>query len=111
MKYKRGDIVWVTFPFSDASSGKVRPALVISNDTINTTGDYLLMQITTKLRNDSLSLVISQTDFKEHPLLKQSELRLHKIFILHESLIASKMSSVNDLFMAAMIDKVLLHLS
>ena len=111
MIYKRGDIVWVNFPLSDASSGKVRPARIISNDTIKTTGDYLLMQITTRLRNDSLSLVISQTDYNEDLLLKQSELRLHKIFILHESLIASKITSVHDLFMAAVINKLLLHLS
>ena len=57
------------------------------------------------------SLVISQTDYNEDLLLKQSELRLHKIFILHESLIASKITSVHDLFMAAVINKLLLHLS
>lgn len=28
MNYKRGDIVWVKFPFSDASSTKLRPALL-----------------------------------------------------------------------------------
>lgn len=33
--------------FSDASSDKLRPALIISNDIVNQTGDYLLMQITT----------------------------------------------------------------
>ncbi|MGN6617936.1 MAG: type II toxin-antitoxin system PemK/MazF family toxin [Ilyomonas sp.] len=47
MKYKRGDIVWVKFPFSDASANKLRPALIISNNIVNQTGDYLLMQITT----------------------------------------------------------------
>jgi len=58
VRHKRGDIVWVEFPFSDASSDKVRPALIISNDTINNTGDYLLMQVTTRLRGDALSQVI-----------------------------------------------------
>ena len=107
MSYKRGDIVWVRFPFSDASSDKVRPALIISNSTINITGDYLLMQVTTRLRGDKLSLVIQQQDFKEAPLLKQSELRLHKIFILHESLIESKITSVNDGLMKTMINTLL----
>lgn len=58
MSYKRSDIVWIKFPFSDAFSDKLRPALIISNDTINKTGDYLLMQITTRLRADVLSLAI-----------------------------------------------------
>ena len=80
MKYKRGEIVWV-FPFSDASGDKVRPALVISNDLINRTGDYLLMQVTSRLRNDDLSLPINEADFIKTQLLKKGELRLHKIFI------------------------------
>jgi len=29
MNYRRGDIVWVKFPFSDASSGKVRALLLL----------------------------------------------------------------------------------
>ena len=111
MKYKRGDIVWVHFPFSDASSGKVRPALIISNDTTNNTRDYLLMQVTTRLRSDSLSLLISPNHYKQAPLLKQSELRLHKIFVLNESLIASKITSATDIFMKEVINKLVLLLS
>lgn len=79
MSYKRGDIVWVKFLFSNASSAKRRPALIISNDLVNSTGDYLLMQITTRLRGDGLSQIILNKDYKEEPLLKQSELRLHKV--------------------------------
>lgn len=79
MSYKRGDIVWVKFPFSDASSTKRRPALIISNDIVNSTGDYLLMQIATRLRGDGVSQILLDKDYKEEPLLKQSELRLHKV--------------------------------
>lgn len=111
MNYKRGDIVWVKFPFSDASSGKLRPALIISNDTVNSTGDYLLMQVTTRLRGDSLSQIIIFKDYKEDPLLKQSELRLHKIFILHESLIVNKITSVNSPFLKIVVDKLTALLS
>jgi mRNA interferase MazF len=111
VNYKRGDIVWVKFPFSDASSAKLRPALIISNDIVNTTGDFLLMQITTRLRRDGLSQIILQQDYKEDPLLKQSELRLHKIFIIHHSLIANKITSVNQLFLNNIITKLLSLLS
>jgi mRNA interferase MazF len=110
MNYKRGDILWVRFPFSDASSNKLRPALIISNDVINQTRDYLLMQVTTNLRNDTLSFFIAHKDFKETPLLKQSELRLHKIFILHENLIENKITSVGIAFMQTVIRKLMLLL-
>ena len=106
MSFERGDIVWVKFPFSDASSNKLRPALIISNDLINSTHDYLLMQITTRLRGDNLSMIISENDFKETPLLKQSELRLHKIFILHENLIESRITKVNNNFIKTVIEKL-----
>ena len=111
MSYKRGDIVWVNFPFSDASSEKLRPALIISNNTINETGDHLLMQVTTRLRGDALSLSIAENDFKENALLKQSELRLHKIFILHERLIANKITCVTTYFMDMVIEKLVVLLS
>jgi mRNA interferase MazF len=87
MTCERGDIVWVKFPFSDASSLKLRPALIISNNTVNATGDYLCMQITTRLRNDHLSLTILNNNYKEVPLLKLSELRLHKILLFIKALL------------------------
>ena len=107
MNYSRGEIVWVKFPFSDASTSKLRPALIISNSQINKTGDYLLMQITSNLRNDNLSLLIKDADYSGSPLLKQSELRLHKIFILNETIIAGSLANVSPDFMKIVIRELL----
>jgi mRNA interferase MazF len=107
MKYKKGDIVIIGFPFSDLSMTKKRPALIISNDTINKTGDYLMVQVTSIIRNDGLTLPIHKTDFvngKELPL--QSCIRLHKIFLLNETLIISKNTSVNTDFLGLAIEKI-----
>ncbi len=107
MKYKKGNIVIIVFPFSDLSGTKKRPALIISNDTVNNTGDYLMVQITSKIRNDSLSLPINKTDFvngKELPL--QSCIKLHKIFLLNDSLIVSKNTAVNSNFMDSVVDRI-----
>jgi mRNA interferase MazF len=99
VSYKRGDIVWVKFPFSDAATSKLRPALVISNTKVNSTGDFLLMQVTTRLRNDNLSLLILKNNFSDKPLLRQSELRIHKIFILNQFLIESRITTVSNDFL------------
>jgi mRNA interferase MazF len=107
MNYARGEIVWVKFPFSDTTTTKLRPALIISNNLVNRTGDYLMMQITSRLRNDSLSFVIKDSDFTSSPLLKQSELRLHKVFILNETLIAGGITNVSPAFMKAIISELL----
>ncbi len=107
MNYNRGEIVWVKFPFSDTSSTKLRPALIISNNLVNKTEDYILMQITSRQRNDGLSLAIIETDFTGPPLLKQSELMIHKIFIINESLIAGSITSVSSGFMEIVTTKLL----
>jgi mRNA interferase MazF len=107
MKYNQGDIVIIDFPFSDLSQTKKRPALIISNDKVNNTGDYLMVQITSKIRFDNLSLPISKTDFQNNlELPLQSCIRLHKIFLLNESLIISKRTAVTYRFMYLIIDKI-----
>lgn len=106
MNYSRGEIVWVKFPFNDLAITKLRPALVISNNLINITGDYLLMQITSRLRNDHFSLLINEADYSGSELLKSSELRLHKIFILNELLITGGITIVTPDFMKTVISKL-----
>lgn len=92
--YKQGDIVTVNFPFTDISQTKRRPALVISNDLVNKTGDYLLVQITSQVKNDGLSLPINFEDYVNNPLQLASFVRLHKVFLLNESLIIKKSSEI-----------------
>lgn len=78
--YQQGDIVVVQFPFTDISQTKKRPALILSNATVNQTGDYLMVQITSQNKADGLSLPISATDFDGTPLPLTSYVRVHKIF-------------------------------
>ena len=104
MNYSRGEVVWVRFPFSDSSTSKLRPALIISNDLVNKSGDYLLMQVTSRLRNDNLSLLLDDTAYSGTPLLKQSELRLHKVFILSEMMISGGITNLSSAFMQKVIE-------
>ena len=104
--YKRGDIVSVIFPFTDVSATKRRPALVISNSKVNKTGDYLLIQITSKIKKDDFSIILNKTDYSTTPLLLNSYVRIHKIFLLNESLILKKVSSVKSSFLKRITDKI-----
>lgn len=107
MDYKKGDIVIINFPFTDLTSTKKRPALIISNDVVNQTGDYLLVQITSKARKDNLTLPIQPSDFdKNKPLPLNSFIRLHKIFLLNESLVISKVASIKPKFLDQVINKI-----
>ncbi len=65
------------------------------------------MQITSRLRNDNLSLLIKEKDYAGPELLKSSELRVHKIFVLNELLIAGGITVVSPVFMKTVIDEIM----
>jgi mRNA interferase MazF len=91
MAYTKGDIVLVDFPFSDNSSAKLRPVLVISSELVHATGDLMLMMMTSKVKHDGLSVAVAPTDLSE-PLPLQSYLRCHKVFVLTAELVVKKLS-------------------
>jgi mRNA-degrading endonuclease toxin of MazEF toxin-antitoxin module len=46
-KYRRGEVIWVPFTYTDFSGGKARPAVIVSApDFTVCRGDYILAAIT-----------------------------------------------------------------
>ena len=102
--YRQGDIVLVSFPFTDLTATKKRPALVISPDSVNQLNqDLILAAITSQLAEDEHSLLLEGDDFLEGNLPKKSMVRLTKIFTIHSALILKKIA----LLKSAKIDDVL----
>lgn len=94
MNFHKGDIVIIPVPFTDNKGYKLRPAVVISNDAVHQTGDVIIVQITSKLKqDDKLSVHISDNDVTECLPVK-SYIRVHKIFVLEQRLIKGKVSSL-----------------
>ena len=91
MSYKKRDIVMVPVPFTDNKNHKVRPALVLSDEQVHSTGDVLIVQITSKWKNDKLSIEIDANDVIS-PLPVKSYIRCHKIFVLEQNLVIEKVS-------------------
>src|SRR3989344_5969212 len=79
----KGDIVVISFPFSDFTAGKRRPALVIASPKGN---DSILCQITSKNIKDSVAIPIAQTDFSHGSLRTESNIRPDKIFTANKLL-------------------------
>lgn len=104
--YNPGDIVVVEFPFTDVSQTKKRPALILSNQTINQTGDYLLVMITSQVKYDGLSIPIQPTDFILDPLPLRSFVRFYKVFLLNESLIIRKFTTVSETFRQTVVSEL-----
>ena len=91
--YKQREIVLVPFPYSDLSSVKRRPVLIISNDKYNEQyKDVLVCVITSKIYQDNYSVEISNEELEYGFLAEPSCIKAHKIFLVNKSLIIKKFS-------------------
>ena len=91
--FRQGDIVLTIFPYTDLSGSKLRPALIISDDAVNISGDFVCLQITSKMFDDLFFVKIGNR-MLEQPLLLDSGIRLQKIFTLNQKLIDRKISEM-----------------
>ena len=74
--YRRGDILLVPFPFSDQTSLKQRPAVVISSDIFQQQGpDVLIMAITSQVGTSLRSGEFLMRDWQTAGLLKPSAVK------------------------------------
>ena len=90
--YRQGDVVLVFFPFTDLSSSKKRPALVVSPDSMNARlDDLVLVAVTSRLSGGLGTVLIRQSDVEAGMLPKNSEVRIAKLFTLHTSLVVRRL--------------------
>ena len=85
------DVVLLSFPFTDLSATKVRPAVVVSPDTYNSTSqDAVVILITTNTtRSSAFDLLIAKShpEFLQTGLRYDSAIRIDKIFTLSKRLV------------------------
>ena len=86
------------FPFTDLSSSKKRPAVVVSPDWFNSRQqDVVLAAITSQVGQtaaDASSLTVGAADLVDGELPKQSVIKLAKLFTLHSGLIVKKLCTL-----------------
>ncbi len=86
---RQGDVVLINFPFSDRSSSKVRPALVVSNDEHNARDVdrlFVLISSNTRVRSEEdILLSPGDADFAPSGLKRPSVLRCTKLINLDSS--------------------------
>ena len=82
-----GVVVLVRFPFSDLSSSKLRPALVLASAGGT---DWILCQITSNPYGDPAALPLAADSFSEGGLPRQSYARPGKLFTANESIVVRR---------------------
>ncbi len=81
LKVKQRDIVLIRFPFSDLTGAKVRPALVVSNNTYNQNNlDALVLAITSNLDYHPYKILLEIEDLESGNLPAKSAIRVDKPF-------------------------------
>ncbi len=97
--FKRGDVVLVSFPFTDLTTTKMRPALVVSNDRFNRKSpDIILAAVTSQVPKDIGldEFFLSPADLKDAGLPKPSIVRLSKLVTIDQRLIRKKLGTLSN---------------
>lgn len=85
----KGDIVLIPFPFTDLTGNKLRPALILVDNTTDITACFITTQTKWKENTDIDLLPSFQNGIK-----KPSVIRLNKIATLDKALIIGRLGSL-----------------
>lgn len=102
-RFIKGDVVVVLFPFSDLSSAKKRPALVLAGLSGE---DVILCQITSQARQDEYAIALSPSDFSEGNLHKESNFRPNRLFTADRRIIQYTVGKASPEKMGEVISKI-----
>jgi len=95
MTYRQGSVVLVPFPFSDLSTTKQRPALIVSANWYNQSkDDCVLAAITSTVRQKKGEILIHGSHVQEAGLFQDSVVKTGKLFTIEQKLIRKSLGSL-----------------
>ncbi len=100
---EQGDIVLIPIPYTDLSSQKRRPVIVVSNNTYNRkTTDLVVVAMTSNPAPAEYSFPITSSDLEKGSLNRPGKVRVDKIYTLSQSIVVNTFGHVN----AATLDRI-----
>lgn len=88
-----GQVVLATFPFSDLTSKKLRPCLIVGIADFN---DVVLCQITSRRYESKRAVALLLADFKQGSIVRNSFIRPDKLATLDKATIRQILGTVTD---------------
>ncbi len=93
--YNQREVVLIPVPFSDLSSQKNRPVVVLSNNEYNQkTEDVLVAGITTVVKNELYEIPLAEDMMEEGHLPMPSTIRCDKLYLLNNKTIRKKFGRI-----------------
>lgn len=102
--FVKGDVVVVLFPFSDLSSAKKRPALVIAALDGD---DVILCQITSQLKTDQYAISLIPDNFSSGSLRRESNVRPNRLFTTDTRIIQYRAGHLKDQAIEPVINRII----
>ena len=94
--YEQKEIVLMPFPYTDLTSYKLRPALIISNKFLNKTEDRICCLITSVQTKGGFE--IEKKFVEDGKLPFKSWIKPYRIFTINEKIIKKKLCTISDDF-------------
>lgn len=95
--YKLWDILLLPFPFSDLSSSKKRPALVLSTIlSKKLPALFIVSMITSQIGTENILGDIQLLHWKEAGLLHESKIRLGKLVSIESKIVDKKLGHLSS---------------
>ena len=98
-----GVVVLVRFPFSDLSSSKLRPAVILAHAGGE---DWILCQVTSNPYGDPAAVPLDATSFAQGGLGRDSVARPGKLFTASQSLFVKAVGNLTPAAHRALVSKV-----
>jgi len=98
MTFKQRDILLVPVPFTDLSSTKQRPVIVLSNDrAIESSPDLLVVAVTSNLlfAND-YTVEIDSSDIENRLLPRKSVVRCDKLYTISKDIVLKRFNRIRQ---------------
>ena len=99
----KGDVVLIPFPYSDLSTMKKRPAIIMSNEKM-IGEDFICCLVTSKPHKDDLQ--INKEFFEKGGLPFKSFVKPHRIFTIHRDIIIKSLCKINEKFRKKIVEKI-----
>ena len=103
-RFMKGDVVVLPFPFSDLTSSKKRPAIVVAPLNGH---DILVCQVTSRAVRDDFAVPITRNDLTIGHLHQESNVRPNRLFTADSAIVLYRAARLTSRKMAEITAKII----